>query len=120
MTAMHAEAQASRASRGPRKSPHSQAKARVKKTKGTRSANQVAKGSHKGKTSKAGLSGLENSKSACTTDISWNDGWSFDEWKDDRSLVGPHEGWEQTCDTSASTFSVEVRMSVVVRSGLNG
>ena len=33
------------------------------KSKGTKSANQGAKGSHEGKTSKTGLSGLENSKS---------------------------------------------------------
>ena len=105
-TAMHAKAQASnrmaktiRASHGPRVSLHSRARARVKKTmehpqgksKGTKSANQCAKGSHKGKTSKAGLSGLENSKSeassdiqesaqTCTTDTSWNDGSNCDEW----------------------------------------
>ena len=68
-TAMHAKAQASnrmakanRASHGPRVSPHSQAKARVKRTrenpkgksKGTKSLNQGAKGLHKG-TSKSGL-----------------------------------------------------------------
>ena len=93
------------------------------KSKGT---NQGAKGLHKGKTSKAGLSGLENSKSVassdiqesaqtCTTDTSWNDGWnvdewndgwSFDAWNDDWSSVGCHEGWEQTYDTSASSFSL--------------
>ena len=28
----------------------------------------------------------------------------FDEWKDDWSSVGWHEGWEQTYDTSASSF----------------
>ena len=92
----------------------------------TKCANQGAKGFHKGKTSKAGLSGLENPKSevssdtqesaqTCTTDTSWhdgwngdewNDGWSFDEWKEDWSSVGWHEGWEQTYDTSASSFSL--------------
>ena len=61
------------------------------KYKGTKSANQGAKGVYKGKTSKAGLSGLENSKSDAswdiqesalthTTDVSWNDGWNGDEW----------------------------------------
>ena len=95
-------------------------------SKRTKCANQGAKGTHKGKTSKTGLSGLENSKSettsetqefsqTCTTDTSWNDGWngdewndgwSFDEWNDDWSSVGWHEGWEQTYDTSASSFSL--------------
>ena len=94
------------------------------KSKGTINANQGAKCLHKGKTSKAGLSRLENSKweassdiqesaQTCTTDTSWNDGgkgdewndgWSFDEWNDDWSSVGWHEGWEQTYDTSASSF----------------
>ena len=80
-----------------------------------------------GKTSKIGVSGLENSKNrrqnsgtqesayVCTTDFSWNDGgncdewnggWSFDEWNDDWSSVGWHEGLEQTYDTSASSFSL--------------
>ena len=96
------------------------------KSKGKSKGTKGAKGSHKGKTSKTGLSGLENSKSeassdtqefaqACPTDTSWNDvwncdewndGWSFDEWNDDRSSVGWHEGWEQTYDTSASSFSL--------------
>ena len=79
------------------------------------------------KTSKTGLSGLENSKletssetqesaQTCPTDNSWihdgrsleewNDGWSLDEWNDDWSSVGWHEGWEQTYDTSASSFSL--------------
>ena len=82
---------------------------------------------HKGKTSRTGLSGLENPKSeassetqesghVCTTDNSWfhvgwshdewNDGWSYDEWNDDWSSVGWHEGCEQTYDTSASSFSL--------------
>ena len=30
----------------------------------------------------------------------------FDEWNDDWSSVGWHEGWEQTYDTSASSFSL--------------
>ena len=96
------------------------------KSKETKSANQGAKGLHKGKTSKAGLLGLDNSKSeassyiqesawTCTTDTfwndgwvghDWNDGWSFGEWNDDWSSVGWHEGWEQTYDTSASSFSL--------------
>ena len=84
------------------------------KSIGTKNANQGAKGSHKGKTSKTGLSGLENSKSeassdtqesghAFTTDTSWddgwngderNDGWCFDEWNDDWSSVG---SWRFGC-----------------------
>ena len=97
------------------------------KSKGTKCANQGAKGVHKGKTSKAGLPGLETSKSetsselqessqTCHTDNSWihdgwigdegNDGWSFDEWNDDWSSVGWHEGWEQRYDTCASSFSL--------------
>ena len=96
------------------------------KSKGTKSANQRAKGARKGKTSKAGHSILENSKSDAsseiqesaptdTTDTSWNAGWngdewndglSFDEWNDDWSSVGWHDVWEQTCDTSASSFSL--------------
>ena len=92
----------------------------------TQSANQGAKGLHKGKTSTTGLPGLENSKSeasshtlesaqTCPTDTSWNDGWngdewndgwSFDEWNDDWSSVGWHEGREQPYDTSASSFSL--------------
>ena len=73
-SAMHARAQASnrlakanRACHGPRV----RAKAGVLRTrenprgksKGTKSANQGAKGFHKGKTWETGLSGLENSKS---------------------------------------------------------
>ena len=72
---------------------------------------------HKGKTSKTGLSGLENSKSeasletqesvqTCTTDTSWNDVSNGDERNDGWSSVGWHEGWEQTYDTSASSFSL--------------
>ena len=87
---------------------------------------KVPKARTKGKTSKAGLSGLENSKwerssdiqksaQVCSTDTSWNDGWNFDEWhdgwssdewNDEWSSVGWHEGWEQTYDTSASSFSL--------------
>ena len=77
MTVVHARAQASnrlakanRASPGPRVSPRSQAKESEEnngnskgKLEGSKSANEGAKGSHKGKTSKAGLPGLENSKS---------------------------------------------------------
>ena len=102
-TAMHARAearnrlaQANRASHGPRVSPHTQAKGKSKenkeiskgKSKGTKSANQGAKGVHKGNKSKTGLSDLEHSKSeassetqesaqTCTTDTSWNDSWSL-------------------------------------------
>ena len=94
------------------------------KPKGTKSANpNVPKGVHKGKTSKAGLSGLENSKSEASSDIQgsaptfttdtswndgwngdeWNDGWSFNEWNDDWICVGWQEGWEQTYDTFANS-----------------
>ena len=31
---------------------------------------------------------------------------SFEEWNDDWSSVGWHEGWEQTYDTSASSLSL--------------
>ena len=98
--------------------------------KGQSKRTEGAKGSHKCKTSKTGLSSLENSKSeassdtqesaqTCPTDTSWNDGWncdewndgSFDEWNNDWSSVGWHEGWEQTYDTSSS-FRLEVWMSV--------
>ena len=94
------------------------------KSKGQSKGTKGAKGSHKCKTSKTGLSCLENSKSetssetqesaqTCPTGNSWvhdgwslderNDGWSFGEWNDS---VGWHEGWEQTWDTSASSFSL--------------
>ena len=133
-TVMHAKAQASNRKSWSKSEPSFSGKGKSKenkekskaKCKGTTSANQGAKGLHKGKTSKAGLSGLENSKSeassdiqesaqTCTTDISWNDGWngddwndgwSFDDWNDDWSSVGWHEGWEQTYDTSAGSFSL--------------
>ena len=142
-------AKANRASHGPRVSPHSQAKARVQKArenpkeipKGTKSANQGAKGSHKGKTSKAGLSGLENSKSeassdiqesaqTCTTDTSWNDGWNWDDWNDGFSMNGMMTGvlldgtkvGNKRMTLPQAHFYLEVWMSVppVVRSGLNG
>ena len=101
-------AKANRASHGPRV----RAKARV-----TKSANQGAKGMHKGKTSKTGISGLENLNSEAssetqesghvgTTDTSWNDEWSFDEWNDDWIGVGWREDCEQTYDTSVSSFSL--------------
>ena len=115
-TAMHARARASNRlarakseGKGNREENEGDSKG---KSKG---ANQDAKGSHKGETSKTGLSGLENSKSetssetqesaqTCPTDNSWihdawspdewNDGWSYDQWNDDWSSVGLHEGWE--------------------------
>ena len=66
---MHARRQASnRLAKANRAShrPRVRAKERVKRTKVNpkepKSANQVANGSHKGKTSKIGLSGLGNSK----------------------------------------------------------
>ena len=107
-TAMHEKAQATnrmtmvnRASHGPRVSPHSQAQARVKKTgiskgkfkKEPKVRTEVPK-AHTRANIKAGLSSLENSKSEAS---SLNDGWNGDEWND---------GWEQTYDTSASSFSL--------------
>ena len=94
-TAMHPKAQASnrmakanRASHAPRVSSHSQAKARVKKTRENPKENPKEPRCQRltqGQTSKAVLSGLENSKSeassdiqeaaqTCTTDISWKVG----------------------------------------------
>ena len=131
-TAMHAKTQASnrmakakRASHGPRVSLHSQAKVRVKKTrenpkehpKEPKVRTKVPQAYTRTKTSKAGLSGLENSKSeassdipesaqTCTTDTSWNDGWNGDEWNDDWIGVGWHEDCEQTYNTFASSFSL--------------
>ena len=120
-------AKANRATSFPNKGKSKENNGKFKgKSKGTKIANQGAKGAHKGKTSKTGLSSLENSKSeassdiqecmqTCYTDSSWNDGWIgdewnngwvFDEWNDDWSSVGRHEGWEQTYDTSASSFSL--------------
>ena len=127
-------AKANRASHGPRVSPHSQSKVRAKRTRENPKINpkepkvrtKVPK-DYKIKTSKSGLSGLENSKSetssethqsaqTCPTDKSWthdgwspderNDCWCFDEWNDDWRSVGWHEGWEQTYDNSASSFSL--------------
>ena len=49
----------------------------------------------------------QESAQTCPTDNSWiHDGWSFDEWNDDWSSVGWHEGWEQMYDTSASSLSL--------------
>ena len=65
---------ANRASRGPRVSPHTQAKERVKRTiKGKSNGTKGATGSHKGKTSKNGLSGLENSKSETSSETQERD-----------------------------------------------
>ena len=131
-TAMHARTQASnrlaranRASHGPRL----RAKARVKRTggksKGKSKGTKGAKGSHKGKTSKTGVLGLENSKSDAsskaqesaqtyTTDTSWN--WWLESVTNgtiagvlmDGTMTGAlldgTKGWEQTYDTSASSF----------------
>ena len=95
-----------------------------------------AKELYKGKTSKPGLSGLEHSKSETSSETQesaqtrltdnfwfhdgwscdeWNDGWSCDElnhgwscdeWNDGWSSVGWRAGCEQTCDNSASSFSL--------------
>ena len=65
-----------------------------------------------------GLSDLEHSKSetswetqepaqTCSIDNSWfHNGWRYDEWNDDWSSVGRHEGCEQTYDNSASSLSL--------------
>ena len=142
-TAMHAKAQAisrmakaNRASHGPRVSPHSQAKVRVKKArenpKEPKVRNKVPKAYTRAKHREL-VSSLENSESDASseiqesaqtfiTDTSWNNGWNCDEWNDGWSSVGWHEGREQTYDTSASSFSLGGLESVppVVRSGLNG
>ena len=131
---MHARAQASnrmakanRASHGPRVSPHTQARVRVNKTRKNPEENpkepkvrtkvpkayitqrvkhrklvsRVLKTRNRRKARK-----LMEFAQACTTCLSWNDGWSFDEWNDDWSSVGWHEDWEQTYDTSASSLSL--------------
>ena len=93
-------------------------KGNKEKSKGQSKATKGAKGSHKGKieNSKSEASSeTQESANVCTTDLSWNDGWSLDEWNDgwnfderndDWSSVGWHEVWEQAYDTSASSFSV--------------
>ena len=109
------------------------AKEKKGKSKGKSKGTKGAKVSHKRETSKAGLSGLENSKSeissetqesapTCPTDTSWNNGWSFDEWNDDWSSVGWHEGLEKRMTLLQAHFHLEVWISVprVVRRGLNG
>ena len=129
---MHARTQASnrlakenRASRDLRVRGNGKSEENKGNPKGKFFGTKGAKGSHKGKTSTTGLSGLENPKSeacsdtqesaqGCRTNTSrndgWNchecnDGWSFEELNDDWSSVGGLEGWEQTYDTSASSFS---------------
>ena len=90
------------------------------KSKGTKCAKVL----HKGETSKKGLSGLEMKtrnqrqvrklrtlhRRVPLTIIGvmtkWSyDEWSYDGWNDDWSSVGWHEGCEQTCHNSASSFS---------------
>ena len=100
-------AKAIRASRGPRVKAKERAKRTVENPKDSpKEGSKGAKGSCKGKTSKTGMSGLENMKSVtssgtlesaqmghvCTTDTSWsldewNDGWSLDEWSDEGSCA---------------------------------
>ena len=108
------------------------------KSKGTKST----KGSHCGKTSKTGLSGLEKAKSetssetqesarTCPTDTSWNDGWNGDEWNDgwstdDGMMTGVlYDGTKvgnKRMTLLQAYFHLEVWISVprLVRSGLNG
>ena len=126
-------AKANRASHGPRE----KAKERVKRTrenpresrKEPEVRTKVPKACTRAKTSNTGLSGLEKfeinqrqarktqeSAQTCHTDNSWiHDGWSFDEWNDDWSSVGWHEGWEQTYDTSASSFSLGLDLGATSR-----
>ena len=149
---MHARAQASnrlaranRASHGPRV----RAKARVKKTIGNpkespkepKVRSKVPKAHTRGKTSKTGLSGLENSKSerssdtqesaqTCPPDNPWiHDGWSPDEWNDgvlmNRMMTGVRlDGTKVGKRTTIlkAPFHLEVWILVprVVRNGLNG
>ena len=100
-------ARANRASHGPRV----RTKGRVKRTMESPKEPKV-----KSKVPKAHSLSFENSTSetssetqesaeTCTTDKSWfHDGWSPDDWNDDWSSVGWHEGCEQTHDNSASSF----------------
>ena len=108
-------------------SPQSQAKERVKRTmENPREVRRNQKCSGKGKTSKTGISGLENLKSETNSETQesvqmaktswihdpwnpdeWNDGWSLNEWNDDWSGVGWHEDGEQTYNISVSSFSLE-------------
>ena len=124
-TAMHAKATASnhlakanRASHGPRV----RAKERLKRVREHPKENpkvpKGAKGSYKGKTSKTGLSCLENPKSETSSEtqesaptltlttrtlaipgvmMAWNDDWSSGGW---------YDGWEQTYDNSANSLSL--------------
>ena len=98
------------------------------KSKGIKGTIQGANCSHKGKTSKTGLSSLQNSKSetssetqesaqTCPTDNSlihdgwspyeWNDGWCFDERHDDWSSVGWHEGWDKRTTLPQAHFHLD-------------
>ena len=128
-TASNRLAKANRASHGPWSM--SEGKRRSKENNGKSKRSKGANGSCKGRTSKTGISGLENLKSetsletqdsakkghVCATDTSWihdersheewNDGWSLDERNDDWSSVGWHEDCEQTYDTSVSSFSLQ-------------
>ena len=102
------------------------------KCSGAKGAIQGSESSVKGKLSTIVVSGLENLKSetssetqdsmqlrqVCTTDTSWvhdewrrdewNDGWSYDVWNDDWSCSGWHGDCQQTCNTSVSSFSLEI------------
>ena len=112
-------AKANRASHGPRVSPHcqAQAQARVKKTRGNPKDNlkepkvrtKVPKAYTRAEHRKLVSQVLKTRNRRLHSHVQvtqWNDGWSFDEWNDDRSSVGWHKGWEQTYDTSASSFSL--------------
>ena len=93
--------------------------------------NQGAEGVHKGNTSKAGLSGLENSQARTFRNLHRDTPRTFlgtmvgmvtngtmagvfDEWNDDWISVGWHDCWEQTYGISASL------VPSAVRNGLNG
>ena len=140
---MHAKAQASnrmakasRARHGPRVSPHTQAKVRLRENrkenpkenpKEPKVRTKEPKAYTRAKTHRKRVSQVLKTRNRkqirelrnlhmsvpliflgmrVGIDDEWNDGWSFDEWNDDWSSVGRHEGWEQTYDTSASPFSI--------------
>ena len=94
-----------------------------KENKGKSKGTKGAEGSHKGRTSNTGLSGLKtrNQRQArtlrnlhrrvpltlpgTTVGIVTNGTTALDEWNDDWSSVGWHEDCEQTYDTSVSSFT---------------
>ena len=103
-------AKAIRASHGPRVSLQAQAKERVKRTK------ENPKDAPKEPRARTKVPKEKCRKwDRLTMARRWfmrgpderNDGWSFDEWNDDRNCVGLREDCEQTHVTSVSSFSLE-------------